>query len=125
MTSSMHTDQDCVDEAARQIYIGNTGTVDFDLKLPTEGVEGTTIEWTSSDDRWVNPQGKVNQPEYGLGDRNVTLTATVTKGGGEAQRSFDVTVLQMPNKIEVRKVYPSRSRRARASPTICPCSRPC
>ena len=44
MTSSMHTDQDCVDEAARQIYIGNTGTVDFDLKLPTEGVEGTTID---------------------------------------------------------------------------------
>ena len=106
MTSSMHTDQDCVDEAARQIYIGNTGTVDFDLKLPTEGMEGTTIRWASSDDRWVTPQGKVNQPEYGRGDRNVTLTATVTKGCAEAQRNFDVTVLQLPNKIEVRKVYP-------------------
>ncbi|RBP99157.1 beta-L-arabinofuranosidase domain-containing protein [Bifidobacterium xylocopae] len=99
-------DQECVEQAARQLYIGNTGTVEFNLNLPTEGTGGTSIGWESGDERWIGTDGTVHQPDYGYGDRVVTLTATISKGRARAQRTFEVNILQKPNEIKVKHVYP-------------------
>lgn len=112
---SEQTDEKCVDQASRQLYIGNTGTVEFDLDLPVQGALGTHISWASSDGRWIETDGTVHQPEYGRGDRDVRLTATIVKGRAERQRFFDVKVLQLPNRIEVERVYPMHLRAQKGS----------
>ncbi|WEV75937.1 beta-L-arabinofuranosidase domain-containing protein [Bifidobacterium sp. ESL0800] len=99
-------DEQAVARDAQLIYIGNTGTVDFDLNLPVRGASGTSISWQTSDSRWIEPDGKVHMPDYGRGDRNVRLTATVTRGSASATREFTVKVLEKANDIKVKKVYP-------------------
>ena len=55
MTSSMHTDQDCIDVPVCQDYLNNTGIVDFGLKLRTERVVEIAIDWTVDKNRSVMP----------------------------------------------------------------------
>lgn len=106
MSDTTLTDQQIVDTDAQLLYIGNTGTVEFDLTLPTEGKNGSTVTWASSDERWIQPDGTVHMPEYGRGDRNVTLTATVTHGDATTTREFTVKVLEQANKIKVKEFFP-------------------
>lgn len=100
------TDQQIVEQDAQTLYIGNTGTVEFDLNLPTEGKNGSAVSWQTSDDRWIKTDGTVHMPEYGRGDRNVTLTATLTYGEASATREFTVKVLEQANKIKVKEFFP-------------------
>ena len=53
------TDQQIVEQDAQTLYIGNTGTVEFDLNLPTEGKNGSAVSWQTSDDRWIKTDGTV------------------------------------------------------------------
>jgi hypothetical protein len=83
------------------------------LPLATVGAKnGAAITWTSSDPALVTPTdpayvapavgsadpfrggGLVDRPEYGAGDRQVTLTATATLNGTTATREFPVTVAE-------------------------------
>ncbi|WP_223849642.1 beta-L-arabinofuranosidase domain-containing protein [Bifidobacterium vespertilionis] len=100
------SDAQLAERDAELLYIGNTGTVEFDLTLPTRGANGSGIIWSSSDDRWIRPDGAVRQPEYGRGDRDVTLTATVRHGEATATRAFHVRVLEQANRIRVSEVFP-------------------
>lgn len=100
------TDQKLADQDASLLYIGNTGTVEFNLSLPTTGAKGSTVTWRSSDKRWVEPNGTVHKPEYGRGDREVTLTATISKGRATATRTFVVKVLEQGNEIKVKEFFP-------------------
>lgn len=60
------------------------------LTLPTRGLNGSTITWTSSHSSVVSVNGVVTNPTT---DTNVTLTATVSKGAGPSlTKSFVVTV---------------------------------
>lgn len=51
-----------------------------DVYLPAAGENGSKITWTSSDERVITPDGKLQPPSYLDGDRTVTLTAVITKG---------------------------------------------
>lgn len=65
------------------------------LNLPTSGVNGTTIDWSVlPDEGWLNTSnGTITRPSNGQGDKNVTLTATVSKGAETSQtKTFTLTI---------------------------------
>ncbi len=59
------------------------------LKLPTEGSYGTTIQWASSDETIIAPDGTVQAPSKAT---EVTLTATVSNGSTTKTEKFVITV---------------------------------
>ncbi|WP_281889285.1 immunoglobulin-like domain-containing protein [Paenibacillus sp. YYML68] len=65
------------------------------LTLPSTGVDGTSISWSSSDDEVVKSNGTVIRPAFSTGDASVTLTATITKGAETATKTFLVKVLKV------------------------------
>ncbi|WP_139990451.1 S-layer homology domain-containing protein, partial [Paenibacillus paridis] len=83
------------DKAALEVTFksGDSATnVTKDLTLPATGASGTTISWSSSDTTVVDEDGKVTRPSYTAGDKEVTLTATITKGGVTETKTFRITV---------------------------------
>lgn len=101
----MSAEEDVKKDAAL-LYLGNLGTVEFDLKLPSRGESGSTISWHSDNERWIENDGKVHRPEYGHGDREVTLTAKLVKETAETTRKFVARVLQQALKIEISYIFP-------------------
>lgn len=97
-----------LEEDAQQIYLGNLKTVEFDLDLPVKGRNGSTIQWHSADERWINNQGIVGRPPFGRGNRVVALTATLTLENESLDRVFEVRILEAENDIQVAEVYPVR-----------------
>ncbi|MGZ4134233.1 MAG: immunoglobulin-like domain-containing protein, partial [Tumebacillaceae bacterium] len=63
-----------------------------DLTLPTEGINGTTITWTSNKSDVVTTTGVVHRPRYDKSDVTVTLTAKISKGTANTTKTFSVTV---------------------------------
>jgi len=85
------------DKAALNIAYASGETsvnVTKNVTLPNEGVNGTTITWSSSNDAILKSDGTVTRPAHRVGDTTVTLTATITKNGVSEQKTFDVTVLK-------------------------------
>lgn len=66
--------------------------VTSDLQLITEGVNGSTITWSSSDEAVISKTGKVNRPAVGEADAEVTLTAEIACGEVSRTKIFKVTV---------------------------------
>jgi hypothetical protein len=60
------------------------------LTLPTSGLDGSTIAWSSSNSAVVTAAGAVTQPV--TGDASVTLTATITVGSTSDTKAFSITV---------------------------------
>ncbi|QNK59155.1 LamG-like jellyroll fold domain-containing protein [Paenibacillus sp. PAMC21692] len=58
--------------------------VTSNLQLPTSGVRGATISWSSSDQTLITSGGEVSASRSGF----VTLTATISYGGGTVQVKF-------------------------------------
>jgi len=58
--------------------------VTSDLQLPTSGVRGATISWSSSNPALISDAGVVSPSQSGL----VTLTATISHGGSSVQVPF-------------------------------------
>ena len=62
-----------------------------DLNLYRETPNGCSVSWESSDHNIIDPEtGAITRSTE---DQTVTITATVTKGDGIAQKSFDFIVL--------------------------------
>ncbi len=91
---------------AEALYIGNLNTVEFDLDLPAKGPNGSDITWESANERFLRADGKVTQPKYGMGSRNIALTATFRCHGSEVTKTYTVHILEEKNKIRIRQVYP-------------------
>jgi DUF1680 family protein len=90
------------------IYLGNLFTVDSDLNLPLEGKLGSKITWESDKEYLLTSTGKVTRPEFGKGNRKVTLKATITYGQVSDIREFEVTILEMEPDfkiVDVEKAY--------------------
>jgi hypothetical protein len=67
--------------------------------LPTVGSNDSTILWSiSPNDGWINTTtGEVTRPTYTQGNKEVTLTATVSKAGGLDQtKTFTMTIVKAP-----------------------------
>ncbi|REK74507.1 hypothetical protein DX130_18220 [Paenibacillus paeoniae] len=97
VNNTTQTDAEAVAEAKSALAIdfksGDSVTsVTSDLILPVTGASGTTISWSSSDQVVIANDGKVTRPSYTAGDKTVTLTATITKGGATVTKTFTVTV---------------------------------
>ncbi len=74
----------------------SAGSVTKNLTLPKAGsFAGSAISWASTRPAAVSTSGAVNRPPYGA-DLPVTLTATLTLGGSQATKAFNVTVKQTP-----------------------------
>lgn len=88
------------------LYIGNLNTVEADLVLPGKGANGSDLAWMTSDSRFIDENGKVGRPLFGMGHRKVWLTCTASFEGASAQRVFEATVLQKKRENRIVKVLP-------------------
>ncbi|HEY3377165.1 MAG TPA: immunoglobulin-like domain-containing protein [Armatimonadota bacterium] len=66
------------------------------LALPFYGTHGTSVSWQSDKHEVMSDYGTVNRPSFVIGDISVLLTATLTKGGASATKTFRVTVTKLP-----------------------------
>ena len=113
------TDREVVQKDIEELYLGNLGTVEFDLDLPAAGKNGSAITWQSGNLAFMNHEGKVTRPAYGRGNREVPLTARFTYGSCTEERRYLVTVLEEQSQIQVEEIFPiqipRRSGRASSS----------
>ena len=79
-------------EAAGGDLLAVTGT---DISLPTTGVHGTSITWTSNNDAiTIDPDGTATVDRSAIDtDKTIILTATISRGNTEAKKSFTLIVL--------------------------------
>ncbi|WP_274364555.1 immunoglobulin-like domain-containing protein [Paenibacillus thermotolerans] len=91
------TEKVAADKAALSIGFNNNdtaGSVTGKLTLPTTGVYGSAISWTSSSPAVIAVNGAVTRPAAGQGDVSVTLTATIKSGSVTDVKQFTVVVKQ-------------------------------
>jgi hypothetical protein len=89
-------DQTKADAAAAALTLVNPDDVRGHLAIPTTGLHGATVTWTSSAPEVVAADGIVHRPTHGSGDASVTLTADVAVGQAHASRSILLTVRELP-----------------------------
>ncbi|GEM_PF-6626022 len=92
------TDAEAVAADKAALAIGFAGldgadNVTQDVTLSGGGGSGTTITWESSAPETIGTTGLVTRPDYtGESDVQVTLTATISKGGVSETKAFILTV---------------------------------
>ncbi|MBR6531884.1 MAG: hypothetical protein IKT61_05225, partial [Clostridia bacterium] len=59
------------------------------LNLMNKGLYGSDIVWSSSDEKYISPSGRVVRPRWDCADATVVLTATVA---GKYSKEFTLTV---------------------------------
>jgi len=115
------TDKELVQKDIDALYLGNLGTVEFDLRLPGQGKNGSQITWQSDNPAFMDHLGRVKRPAYGRGNRTVTLTARFTYGTYAEERQYPVTILEQGNDIEITEVLPISVNAVRGERTHLPC----
>ena len=70
----------------KKVYLGNLNTVEFNLKLPEWGENGTKITWISDNELFLKPDGSVTRPMNGIGNRRVSLRGRFRDGGVEKEK---------------------------------------
>src|SRR5690606_13576187 len=77
------------------------------LILPTTGVNGSAINWTSDKETIVTEKGIVNRPSHQQGDQSITLTATLSMGAYTRDQTFNLTVIatELTEGEEIRADY--------------------
>ncbi|MBE7032805.1 MAG: DNRLRE domain-containing protein [Ruminococcaceae bacterium] len=63
------------------------------LSLTDTGMYGSSITWVSDNENYITGTGRVTQPRCDQEDTQVTLTATVSRGGITATKELTFTVL--------------------------------
>ncbi|CAA6803429.1 MAG: Unknown protein [uncultured Sulfurovum sp.] len=71
-----------------------------DLNLLVVGNNGSSINWSSSNVSVISTDGIVNRPDFEVGNVNVTLTATLTKGSYSDTKTFAFTVKKFDEVID-------------------------
>ena len=99
-------DQKVVQKDMDFLYLGNLKTVTFNLALPAKGKYGSEINWSSGEERFLDTDGRVNRPLYGMGNREVLLTGTFTYGEATASKVYAVTILEQENPHQNADTYP-------------------
>ncbi len=83
------TDEEAVEYDAAQLTVPETAAEDFDL--PTEGLFGSTVTWTS-DNKALAVENGTAKLGPGVKEEKATLTAVVTRGGSSKTLTFTVAV---------------------------------
>lgn len=89
-------DATATERAAQSLAVHNLDDVRGNLTLPAAGDYGTTVSWSSADEKVIEDDGVVHRPAHGDGSTTVALTATVTKGAAKATRTFTAKVPELP-----------------------------
>ncbi|MCX5257258.1 family 43 glycosylhydrolase [Streptomyces canus] len=89
-------DATATERAAQSLTVHNLDDVRGNLTLPATGDYGTTVSWSSADEKVIEDDGVVHRPAHGDGSTTVGLTATVTKGEAKANRTFTAKVSELP-----------------------------
>ncbi len=87
-------DKQLVSAVDRDLSLGDTENVFYDLNLPLTGTRGVQISWHSNQPEIISDTGKVTRPAAGKGNARVTLIATITKNGAKKNKNFKITVLE-------------------------------
>ncbi|HEX2957736.1 MAG TPA: immunoglobulin-like domain-containing protein, partial [Chitinispirillaceae bacterium] len=60
-----------------------------------EGLSGSKISWSCSDSSIISNSGQVNRPSNGkgIGDVDITVTASISSGRRVEKKSFNLTVV--------------------------------
>jgi methionine-rich copper-binding protein CopC len=78
------------------------GSITTDLIFPLVGENGSTINWSTSDATLVETDGTVHRPAYSTGNKDVAITANITKGEAILSREFIFTIITLePNEVEL------------------------
>lgn len=88
--------QQTVEHAAAELVVSTIDDVRGNLTLPTTGLDGTTVTWSSEHPEIITSAGEVNRPGWGAGNTTVELTATVRKDTATATRVFTAVVPDLP-----------------------------
>lgn len=82
-------------------------SVTQNITLRTKGKHETTITWKSSDPDIIANDGTVTRPSWDEGDKEVTLTATITLKDKSVTKEFKVTVkaLEKPVSVKLEEAY--------------------
>lgn len=91
-------DQTAADRAAQSLVVHTLDDVRGNLTLPATGDYGTAVSWSSANPAVVSAEGVVHRPAHGDGATTADLTATVTKGGKKAIRTFTAKIPELPAK---------------------------
>ena len=94
------TERELTDEEKVTLDLQSISISYPDLKLPKWGSNGSVFFWGSSDPKVVTNEGYVINPTVGSDPAVVTLTVTASKGGYQATKDFQVTILPNPE-VEV------------------------
>lgn len=68
--------------------------VTHDVFLPKQGILGSNITWSSSNETVIDVNGHVFRPSSNEENAKVTLTATITNGTAQETKPFTLTVLK-------------------------------
>ena len=83
------SDEDAVEYAGKMLESEIPETTKNNITLPVKGAYDTSISWTSSDTDYLDKDGNINRKSQ---DKEVTLTAKISKGQSSLNKLFTVTV---------------------------------
>ncbi len=118
--ADIKTAEALIDEDMKKVYLGNLNTVEFNLKLPEWGENGTKITWISDNELFLKPDGSVTRPMNGIGNRRVSLRGRFRYGGVEKEKVYEVCILEEESRIEIVEVFPLKRRVERGTPASLP-----
>lgn len=75
--------------------LGDLSQITKDIDLPTMGINGSTITWTSSDENVISSTGVVTRPESSAGDKTIKLTANIARGDVSKTKEFTAVVIAL------------------------------
>ena len=88
------SDDEAVAMNKASLDLGDTFALEKNLTLKTQGTVGVSIDWASSDEKYVSATGVISRPAKGEGTKVVTLTATLKKNSATDKKVFTVTLLE-------------------------------
>lgn len=92
-----------VSDAKTQLTLNGLNAVKSNLTLPTDAGNTITISWTSSNNSVISTSGVVTRPVSGSDTASVLLTATLSKNGITATKTFTANVIPyFSDKISVQ-----------------------
>ena len=96
--AEMSDNEQAVFDDVAAIYVPSVAT--GNLSLPSSGINGSGISWSSSNANVLTAAGTVNRPAKDTAEIKVTLTATVTKGDSSLIKDFEVRVLPLMDAVD-------------------------
>lgn len=87
-----------LERADKKIVIDNIDQISENILLPKRK-DFVSISWESDNNRYITEKGYVIRPANGEGNKEVTLTATLSYFGQQIKKEYEVTLLEQETLI--------------------------